>query len=185
MDKNAIAKTKKTLEQKIQATNTHWNICKETAGYLASLVEKKRPMRCLEIGTSTGYSAICIAEAIYPWGGTLTTVESNRKRFDIAKQNIANSTLDNITQVLGHAPEILHEIAGTFDFIFLDATKYEHVSYFEALRDRITLGGIIVADNMTSHEADMDVYKKTVDTDPQFESVIENIGAGLMVSIKQ
>ncbi len=184
MKNSAIASVKQSLEQEIKETNTTWNISPETAEYLALLLQKSKPIHCLEIGTSTGYSAICMADVLREWDGLLTTIESHAERFNIAKRNITDSTLENIIQIRGHAPEVLADIPGRFDFIFLDATKYEHTSYFLALKDRLNPGGIIVADNMLSHEKEMHEYKKTVEADPQFESYIENVGTGLMVSRK-
>jgi predicted O-methyltransferase YrrM len=170
------------LEQEIASNNTTWNIGKGTVVFLQSLLRDHRPMRVLEIGTSTGYSAICIAQVLNEWSGQLTTVESHKERFALAQKNIADTGLQNITQIQGHAPEILREIPGMFDFIFLDATKYEHTSYFLALKNRLSAGGIVVADNMLSHEKEMQEYKKTVEADPQFESSIENVDTGLLVS---
>ncbi len=172
------------LEQEITDSNTTWNISKDTAVFLQSLLREQRPLRVLEIGTSTGYSAICVAQVLNEWYGQLITVESHKERFALAQKNIVDTGLQNITQVLGHAPEILEHIPGTFDFIFLDATKYEHTSYFLALKNRLNAGGVIVADNMLSHEKEMQEYKKTVEADPQFESSIEHVGTGLMISRK-
>ena len=185
MNNSAIAHIKAQLEHTIHNGNPNWNISFDTAIFLITLHKKLQPKHVLEIGTSTGYSAICMAEVLAEWNGTLITVESHAERFKTAQKNITDSTLTNITQIHGHAPEILEEISGMFDFIFFDATKYEHVSYFHALKDRLLPGGIIIADNMLSHEKEMAEYKKTVEDDPQFESVIEDVGTGLMVSIKQ
>lgn len=182
MPKNAIDKIKTLLEHEIASGNIYWNINKETVDYLSTLLLKYKPMRSLEIGTSTGYSAICIAEMLVAWDGRLITIESNETRFNIAKTNIMLTGLQNITQIKGHAPEILSDISGTFDFIFFDGTKYEYVSYFTALKNRINHGGIIVADNAISHEKEINEYKKTVEANFQFVSYIKNVGAGLLVS---
>lgn len=184
MQKNAIEQVKTILEKSIASGNPFWNISIDTAAYLRSFLLRERPTRVLEIGTSTGYSAICMAEVIYDWDGTLITVESNDERVAMAQKNILASTLPNIKQVHGHAPEVLSEIEGTFDLVFLDATKYEHASYFNELKHRLSPGGIIIADNMLSHAEEMSEYKKTVDANPQFESVIEHVGTGLMISRK-
>lgn len=184
MNKSATETVLSRLEQNIADSNTTWNISRTTAFFLQSLLREHRPLCALEIGTSTGYSAICIAQVLNEWSGQLITVESHKGRFALAQKNIADTGLTNITQVKGHAPEILESIPGTFDFIFLDATKYEHTSYFLALKNRLHKHGIIVADNMLSHEKEMQEYKKTVEADPQFESSIENVGTGLMVSTR-
>lgn len=184
MNKNAIDTVKKRLEEKILSENQNWNISPETASYITTILREIKPMRVLEIGTSTGYSAICIGEALAEWEGILITVESHAGRFDMAKQNITDSELENIEQIKGHAPEILEEIEGTFDLCFFDATKYEHLFYFNALKKRINSDGILITDNMLSHEKELAEYKKTVESDPQFESELVNVGTGLLVSKK-
>jgi len=184
MNKNAIAPVKKQLELYIAQGNPYWNISPETATYIVSLLNTYKPMRVLEIGTSIGYSAICIGEALAAWGGTLVTIESHEERFSLAQKNIEDSTLENIIQVKGHAPEILKNIDGSFDLCFFDATKYEHLSYFNALKERINPHGIIITDNMLSHENELAEYKKTVEDDPQFESELVDVGTGLLVSHK-
>ena len=182
MNNSAIEDIKKQLELDITSGNPYWNITPETASVIVSILKKQTPMHVLEIGTSVGYSAICMAEVLSHWSGELITVESHAERFGQAQANITASGLTNITQIQGHAPEILADIPGTFDAIFLDATKYEHTSYFLALKERVNKGGIIIADNMLSHETDMALYKKTVESDPQFESIMIEVGTGLMVS---
>ena len=182
MHKNAIAAVKKQLEKDIESGNPNWNISPETAKYLVTILEQYKPMRVLEIGTSTGYSALCMGEVLASWHGVLLTIESHEKRFATAKKNIADATLSNITQIKGHAPEILNNIEGTFDLCFFDATKYEHLSYFNALKKRLNPNGIIITDNMRSHEEALAEYKKMVEADPQFESELVNVGTGLLVS---
>ena len=184
MNKNAIAEVKETIEKNIAEGNPYWNISPETAQYIISLLNTAKPKRVLEIGTSIGYSAICIGEALVAWDGTLITIESHDERFALAQKNIEDSTLENIIQVKGHAPEIFLNIEGTFDLCFFDATKYEHLSYFNALKERLNPGGIIITDNMISHNKELAEYKKTVEDDPQFESKLVDVGTGLLVSRK-
>ncbi|OIO19672.1 MAG: hypothetical protein CO029_04245 [Candidatus Magasanikbacteria bacterium CG_4_9_14_0_2_um_filter_41_10] len=184
MNKNTIEQVKTRIEQVIANSNPYWNISPETATYVVSLLNTYKPMRVLEIGTSIGYSAIRIAEALTVWDGELITIESHTERFEIAKKNIAETGLKNIQQVKGHAPEILDGIRGTFDLCFFDATKYEHLSYFNALKERLNPNGIIITDNMLSHEKELAAYKKTVEDNPQFENELIDIGTGLLVSRK-
>lgn len=177
-----------TVLDRIDSTRTEknatWNIDKTTGEFLNSLVRAKKVMRILEIGTSTGYSGIWLAEAL-PENGELVTVESHAERFEIAKTHFEESGLTKkITQVKGHAPEILDSIEGTFDLMFFDATKYEHISYFENLEDRLNPNGIIITDNITSHSEELADYIDFVEKKQNFQSSILSIGTGLMVSTK-
>lgn len=177
-----------TFLEKIDAERTEknatWNIDKTTGEFLNSLVRATQAKRILEIGTSTGYSGMWIAEAL-PEHGELVTIESHAERFEIAKTHFEESGLSTkITQVKGHAPEILDSIEGTFDLMFFDATKYEHISYFENLEDRLNPNGVIITDNIISHKKELEDYINFVEKKQNFQSSILSIGTGLMVSTK-
>lgn len=180
-------KIKNTLEN-IDALrdpeNPTWNIDAQTGKFINTLIRANKPMRAAEIGTSTGYSGIWIAEALSHHGGELFTVESHTERFEMAQKHFEESELTNITQIKGHAPEVLDDIPGNFDLLFFDATKCEHVSYFEALRHRLNTGGIILADNMLSHEDVLEDYRAIVEADPHFQSALIPIGTGILMSVK-
>ena len=178
-----------TFRQAIEAFDTEragnptWNIDNKTGMLLQALITENNYTSALEIGTSTGYSALHIANALSQTDGSLVTVESHPERFTIAKERFASlSDSARITQVQGHAPEILDEISGTFDFIFLDATKYEHVSYVEALKSRLKSGGMIVSDNMLSHKEQMQPLLELMEANKSFSCELLEIGTGLLVS---
>lgn len=172
------------LEAVREDGNPTWNISRDTGIFLNTLLRKIQPKRALEIGTSTGYSGMWIAEALSHHDGKLITVESHDGRFEQAQINFSKSGLTNITQVAGHAPEILEQIEGTFDFMFFDATKYEHISYFETLEKRLNPGGVIITDNVLSHAEELKPYRELLESKPTFQSCIIPIGTGLMMSVK-
>ena len=112
----------------------YWNISRFVAVLMWVLFDLKDAQRILEIGTSSGYSAIWLAKAVEARKGRVFTVESHQERFELASQNIQAAGLHSIiTQIKGHAPEVLlqhEEIAvGNFDGVFLDATKMEYLDY--------------------------------------------------------
>jgi len=185
MDK-AISHTLQTLhKQQQQSGNPTWNIDEPTGKFLASLVLAKQCKRVLEIGTSIGISALWFALALRETGGTLVTVESHGERYAEATNNFLKAGAEGIiTQVKGHAPEVLREISGAFDLMFFDATKCEHESYIDNLAPRLNNGGIVITDNIDSHADVLGVYRKKMETDEQFFTGHVPVGTGLLLSVK-
>lgn len=172
-------------ERETQGNRT-WNITPDTGAFLNTFIREHAVQRILEIGTSTGYSAIWMAEALIDKGGELVTIESYEERFNIAKDYIAEAGLTNIiTQIKGHAPEIIPQVEGTFDLIFFDATKLEHVSYFKACEPLLNPKGTIITDNVISHKDELKEYITFVQQKKNFSNSFIDIGTGLMISTRQ
>lgn len=105
------------------------------------------PRRILEIGTYTGYSAICLAKGL-PDGGMLHTIEINDELEQFAADYFLEAGLqDRIVQHIGDATDILPELNDKFELAFLDADKREYLEHFELILPKMTLGGVIIADN--------------------------------------
>jgi len=106
-----------------------------------------RPVKILELGTFTGYSALCMAEAL-PEQGKLITIESDDELEDIITENLKLSEHGNKIQLLiGEALEIIPGLDNDFDLVFIDADKREYSAYFELILPRLKSGGFILADN--------------------------------------
>jgi caffeoyl-CoA O-methyltransferase len=106
------------------------------------------PRRILEIGTFTGYSAICMARGLAE-GGLLHTIDMNDETMVIARKFIHLASLDDkIILHTGNAMEIIPDLREVFDLIFIDADKPQYVSYYNAVFDKLRVGGIILADNV-------------------------------------
>lgn len=106
-----------------------------------------QPERILEIGTFTGYSAICLAKGLRE-GGKLITIEIDDELENIAKKYFVKAGLQNkIIQQIGLALEIIPNLSETFDLVFIDAHKTEYPAYYNAVFDKVKTGGIIIADN--------------------------------------
>ena len=117
-------------------------------GQVLSLLSKLiRPKSILEIGTFTGYSAICLAKGLEE-GGKLITIEIDDELENIAKKYFEKAGIQNlIVQKIGPALEIIPTLKETFDLVFIDAHKPEYPAYYEAVFDKVNKGGIIIADN--------------------------------------
>jgi len=164
----------------------YWNIPKELGLFLNILIKDRNYKKILEIGSSNGYSGIWIAEALSHTNGKLYTIESHKKkRFYLAEENFKKSGLTKyIQQILGHAPEAIPNNPKLFDMAFFDATKYEHIDYFNTIKDRIKKHGLIITDNINSHKKEFCKYTKTLKNDQNWKSIKLNIGQGILISKK-
>jgi len=105
------------------------------------------PKRILEIGTYTGYSAICLAKGL-PDGGMLHTIEINDELEQFAADYFLEAGLrERIVQHIGDATDILPGLNEQFELAFLDADKRQYLEHFELILPKITPGGLIIADN--------------------------------------
>lgn len=107
-----------------------------------------QPKAILEIGTFTGYSAICLARGLAP-GGTLLTLDINDELETMVRGFFEESGLSSqIDYRLGNARELLPAIPGPFDLVFIDADKYYYSAYYDLVIDKLRPGGILLADNV-------------------------------------
>ncbi|MDP2642716.1 MAG: class I SAM-dependent methyltransferase [Candidatus Peregrinibacteria bacterium] len=186
-------KIQNLLKELALTRETFWNIPEETGKFLNLLIISQKYKTVLEIGTSNGYSGIWLAEALSQVAKPsktksphLYTIESNlKKRFGLATENFKKSGLSKyITQILGHAPDAIPKTPRKFDLAFFDATKYEHILYWNAMKHRINKGGTIVVDNITSHKDALKNFTKEVQKDKNFTTVILPLGTGLLIAVK-
>ena len=164
-------------------------------GRLLSLFSKlRRPETILEVGTFTGYSALCLAEGLAP-GGTLHAIEGNRETAFLAQQNFATSPFaDNIKLHIGQALELLPELPPVFDMVFLDGDKRGYPEYFQQLINRLSPGGLLLADNIlwdgkvsATGKPNLDVerlraYNQLLADDARVEVVVLPLRDGLSVA---
>ncbi len=181
-----MSKKLSALLKEIEKTQKqYWNIDQQTAEFMNIFVREKGYKKVLEIGTSSGYSALWLAEALVHNNGHLYTIESHKKhRFSVGEKKISASGFKNITQILGHAPESIPTSPKMIDMAFFDATKEEYIEYFNVLKTRIKKGGAIIADNTLSHEKALAPYIKAVKKEPGWTSELIHIGTGLLISYK-
>ncbi|MHA7111043.1 O-methyltransferase [Sunxiuqinia elliptica] len=115
---------------------------------LTTFSQMLQPQRILEVGTYTGYSAICLAKGLAD-DGQLHTIELNDELESIAQKYFQKAGLsEKIIQHLGDAKTIIPQLQGPFDLVFLDGDKRDYIAYFDLVVDQIRPGGIILADNI-------------------------------------
>jgi caffeoyl-CoA O-methyltransferase len=156
------------------------------------------PLNILEIGTFTGYSAICLAAGLRS-GGKLHTIDINDEIKDFAKEYFQKANLaDKIVFHIGNPFEIIHELNLMFDLVFIDADKREYSDYYKCIIEYLNPGGYIIADNALWHEKvieefsiqDADtkgvvLFNDFVQNDQNVENVLFPIRDGLMVIRKK
>ena len=165
-------------------------------GRLLSMISKLiYPKVILEIGTYTGYSALCLAEGMQK-NGVLHTIDINEELVDIQKKYFDKSEYNNnIIQHIGNALELIPKIHDNFDLVFIDADKSNYINYFNLLIDKMNSGAVIISDNVLwsgkvtdpVDPKDIDTitlleYNKLLKTDSRIESVLLPIRDGLTIS---
>lgn len=165
-------------------------------GRVLSMLSKLiRPAAILEIGTYTGYSALCLAEGLQPTG-ELHTIDINEELHDLQRKYFdASKYSKQIIQHTGNALEIIPTLPQNFDLVFIDADKNNYPNYLELLLPRLQAGAVILSDNVlwsgkvvqSVKEDDVDTkallaYNKLLNEHPNLETVLLPIRDGLTVS---
>lgn len=165
-------------------------------GRLLSMISKlTNPKTILEIGTYTGYSALCLAEGLQQ-NGTIHTIDKNEELEELQTTYFQKSTYKNqIRQYVGNAIDIIPEINEKFDLVFIDADKSNYINYFHLIINKMNKGGIILSDNVLwsgkvveeLHPKDIDTkilleYNQLLNNDTRLETVLLPIRDGLTIS---
>jgi len=162
---------------------------------LAMLSKLVKPNSILEIGSYTGYSALCLAEGLDE-NGLVHTIDHNEELVDFQKKYFDRSPYKNqIKQYLGNALNIIPTIKGSFDLVFIDADKSNYSNYFNLVIDKMNKGGVILSDNVlwsgkvveTPDPKDEDTkalisYNRLLKNDSRIETIMLPIRDGLTIS---
>jgi caffeoyl-CoA O-methyltransferase len=167
----------------------YWNISRENAVFLSSLLKAMGARRVLEVGTSNGYSTLWFAEAVRAsGGGEVVTLEFDAGRAGLARENFVKAGLaESITLIEGDACETLKTLAGSapFDFVFLDAEKPEYAEYLRLCVPLTRPNGLIIGDDTISLAGQMPEYLALAFAHPELESVAVPIDDGIVLSRKR
>jgi predicted O-methyltransferase YrrM len=168
-------------------------------GRLLSLLSHlTRPKCILEIGTYTGYSAICLAEGLAE-GGILHTIDNNPERDAFVNRFIDEAKMTGkIRTYIGDARKVIPTITGDFDIVFIDADKSSYAAYYDLIIDRVKQGGIIITDNVLwsgkviepvkANDEDtllIQAFNKKIASDPRVEVVLLPIRDGISIARKK
>ena len=177
-------------------------IRKEMQTFLRFLLSFSRPMRILEVGTAIGFSALLMSEYA-PEGCQITTIEKYEKRIPIARENFAKAgKTDSITLLEGDAVDILAQLEGSYDLIFMDAAKGQYINFMPDIMRLLAPGGLLISDNVlqdgdiiesrfavtrrnrTIHSRMRD-YLFELTHHEQLETCILPVGDGITLSVKR
>jgi predicted O-methyltransferase YrrM len=165
-------------------------------GRVLSMISKLiQPKIILEIGTYTGYSALCMAEGMAK-DGRLHTIDRNEELYDFQQKYFEKSKYsDRIVQHVGNALEIIPTLEEKFDLVFIDADKSNYTNYFNLVIEKMNPGGVILSDNVLwsgkvveqLDPKDIDTkalleYNRRINEDPRVETVLLPIRDGLTIS---
>ena len=188
------------IEREAKETNVPI-IRTQTQGLIKFLLAVQKPMSILEVGCAIGFSALLMSE-YGPKGCRITTIENYEKRIPIARENFRRAGREEqITLLAGDAADILKELKGSYDFIFMDAAKGQYVNFLPDVVRLLHTGGMLLSDNVrqdgdviesrfavtrrnrTIHSR-MREYLYQVKHHTQLESVILPVGDGVTLSVK-
>lgn len=185
-------KTTENILKELEKTRCEfWNLDRQSANFLNTLIKINNSKNVLEIGTSNGYSGIWILKALDETKGKLTTIEFWEKRQSCARKNFELCAPDvKVEPKIGSAIVVLEDILDEinkgkrekFDFVFIDANKKEYISYFNLIDKMLAKNGIILADNILSHYEKVQDYVNTLFENENYQSQILDLGAGMMLS---
>lgn len=178
--------TTETLSLLEKTADEFWNVSRQSGNFINMLIKLMNAKNVLEIGTSNGYSGLWIADALKSTGGHLTTIEFWEKRQCLARENFANCGLsDIITCKIGSAYDVVKdEINEQFDLVFIDANKQEYVKYFEVVHPLVKKGGVILADNITSHAKKVQPFVEMISNHSDYQVQILDLPDGLLMAYK-
>lgn len=166
---------------------------------LAMFSQMLRPDRILEIGTYTGYSALCLAEGLSE-KGKIISIDVNEELEDFTRSFFNESSFDDkIDYRIGDAATIIPTLDETFDLVFIDADKMNYHKYYNLVFDKVRIGGYIISDNVLwsgkvaeiqeGKKIDKDTqnlldFNKMCHNDPRTENILMPLRDGLMISRK-
>lgn len=167
--------------------NRHRHLEPESAMFLASLVMMQKPKEVLEIGTSTGFSTLWLAYGLrHNFHAHFISLDIDGERSDIARQHLQAVGLSDLVDIRAQdAFEFLNQNHKTFDFIFLDAERQFYCDYIASLHRSLTIGGVLVVDNVISHCDEVCQFLAAFTNDTRYICHTLEMGSGLFMAVRQ
>jgi predicted O-methyltransferase YrrM len=184
-DSELDQKVRRFLESR-RGTWRDMNVPWQDGQLLHDLVVKHRYTRALEIGTSTGHSAVWIAWALSKTGGKLVTIEIDPGRHAQAMKNFEEAGVARFVDArLADAHELVKQLPGPFDFVFSDADKDWYTQYFKDVEPKLEVGGCYTAHNIAWRRGGPGAFLDYVMALPNYETTVEGSSEGVSISYKR
>jgi predicted O-methyltransferase YrrM len=180
--------------EEFAAENGHPIADPEVAQTMRVLLRARRPKHLLEVGTNIGYSVIVMGREVGR-GGIVETIELDKGIQNVAKGFVAEAGLEcDVRYHLGAALDVIPNLAGPFDFVFIDCVKSEYEGYLNEVLPKLERGAMIVCDNLLwkgkvaegAHDESTDAlraFNRRITTDERLESIVLPLGDGLGVAV--
>ncbi len=161
------------------------NLEPASAQLLSILVRASGATRAVEIGTSNAYSTIWLAWSLAPAGGHIISIDRNPDKHALARENLRRAELlDRVELRTGDATEIVRQITGPFDLVFLDADRRNFPEQMRILFPKLTPKVLVIADNVLSHPEEIAEYLKLISSRADFQHTIVPVGKGLSIAYR-
>jgi len=183
---NELDKTVKAFLQDKAENWSDMNVPLGDGKILYDIIVKNKYKKAVEIGTSTGHSAIWIAWALSKTGGKLITIEIDKSRYMLAKSNFKKAGVDKFIDArLADAHELVPQLTGKYDFVFSDADKYWYKNYFIAMDPKLEVGGCFTAHNTAMRTSGIKEFLEYVENLKNYKTTIDKTSrSGISVSYK-
>ena len=179
-----------TVEKFLNENRRNWhdlNVSYKDGQALFNLIVKNNYTRALEIGTSTGHSAIWMASALSKTGGKLITIEIDEGRYKTALKNFKKAGVEEFIDArLADAHQLVKELKGPFDFVFSDADKEWYSQYFKDVEPKLVIGGCFTAHIVTDALGGIKEFLDYVRNLPNYQTTIDrSSSSGISISYKK
>jgi predicted O-methyltransferase YrrM len=163
------------------------NLEPESAEFISIIIRSQANKNMLELGTSNGFSTLWFADALKSIDGKLTSIEIEESRTALARNYLINFDLiDNVELITIDAKDFLAEAEPVYDLIFLDSERKNYVEYWIYLKNLLNKkGSLLIVDNVISHQNDVAEFISLIKSNKDFITSTVNVGAGLLLLIKQ
>jgi caffeoyl-CoA O-methyltransferase len=159
-------------------------IAPEVGQLLLTLAVATRAVTIVEVGTSSGYSTLWLAMAAQRTGGQVTTFEVDPAKAGLARRNFASAGVDSFVDREADGGDGLAQFVGQADLVFVDAEKADYMRLLDPAIEALRPGGLLVADNLKSHAAELAAFRASALTDPRISGLVVPLGGGELVTVR-
>lgn len=162
------------------------NLEPASAQLLSILVRASGVTRAVEVGTSNAYSTIWLAWSLAPAGGRIISIDRNPDKHVLARENLRRANLqDRVELRTGDAAELVRQLTGTFDLVFLDADRRKFPEILQILLPKLAPKALVIADNVLSHPEEIAEYLQMISSLADFQHTTVPVGKGLSIAYRR